>query len=90
MSKIDFGATFMHVAYQAVLMVMFASVYATIGLSRHFTVAGKTSDGPFAAAYFSVITQVTLGYGDIFPVTDFARMLVMAQSMLAWLPFLIK
>lgn len=51
----------MHVAYQAVLMVMFASVYATIGLSRHFTVADKTSDGPFAAAYFSVITQVTLG-----------------------------
>ena len=35
----------------------------------------------FTAIYFSFITLATLGYGDITPVADVARMLAMLEAM---------
>jgi hypothetical protein len=90
MYAIDFGASFVFIAYQAALMVAFTAIYTAIGLQQHFTVADRTSTGPLAAAYFSVVTQVTTGYGDIYPKTDFGRVLVTMHLVLTWVPFLIR
>ncbi len=43
----------------------------------------RSSDPFWRMMYFSVVTSTTLGYGDIVPVTDFARGLVSAQCILS-------
>jgi voltage-gated potassium channel len=48
-----------------------------------FTLApksGRTMDG-FTSLYFSFVTLSTVGYGDIIPVSEMARMLAMVEAM---------
>lgn len=77
------------------LAVFWAAMYSICTLiddsSFSFSDALKTSldprislEGSHAglAIYFSTVTQTTLGYGDITPVTSLARMLVSAQALM--------
>ena len=65
----------------AVVSVLFALVYGTLGsylLRNGFaTIAGWTD-----AVYFTVITYSTLGYGDILPVTDTAKLFTISMVLI--------
>ena len=74
------------IPYHFSIIIMFAVVYAMIGLKEHFGVTTPTSTMPI---YFSMVTHSSTGYGDITPKTDFARAVVTAHLALAWIPTLI-
>lgn len=57
------------------LIVCFATIY---GASWHLLKGAFTS--PWDALYFSVVTQLTIGYGDLTP-TGILRLVVVAQGM---------
>ena len=69
------------------------AIYLLLGMFFSFlygAVDGLSDTAPFSGAvdaersdflYFSYITQATVGYGDIVPVTDVARMLAVAQAL---------
>lgn len=45
-----------------------------------FSPSGVFTESPGAAAYFSLITQTTLGYGDITPAAGYPRMMAAVQA----------
>lgn len=45
-----------------------------------FSPSGMLTESPGTAAYFSLITQTTLGYGDITPAAGFPRMMAAVQA----------
>ncbi len=68
--------------------MLFASAFATLFLLVDFYIPGAFSSGGDSAdrgselLYMSFVTLTTLGYGDIVPVADLARSLVILESML--------
>ena len=60
------------------LIICFASIYANCQSKLKFTGVCKDK---LAYLYFSSISQLTIGYGDIIP-TGYARFLVSAQAMM--------
>ena len=68
------------------IFVIYGVLYYT--LAREFAVAAKMGfiDGQgifrnvFEAIYFSIVTGVTLGYGDIYPIGWLSRLLAMTES----------
>jgi hypothetical protein len=50
-----------------------------------FTPDGVFTDSPSSAAYFSLVTQTTLGYGDINPAGEYARMIASLQAVVGQL-----
>jgi len=67
-------ALFWAFAYELLDKVNPASFQFTVG-----PVAAQSLNG-FAGIYFSLSTQCTVGYGDIVPVTNVARMLAVVQA----------
>ncbi len=59
------------------LLVLFAGIY--LGLSSYDADAFDESLDHVAALYFALTTLTTIGYGDIAPVSDAARIVVMVQ-----------
>jgi uncharacterized membrane protein len=68
------------------VMLLFAAVYYAVGLKKNFNLpAFQDKDTPdyFFALYFSTITHSTAGFGDCYPTSGKARMLVMTHLLLA-------
>lgn len=72
----------------ALLVILFASLYTLVslqgvtgnGLTGHFRVAGDTRAIGFSEAiHFSIVTLSTVGYGDIVPASNIARILASAE-----------
>lgn len=64
------------------VVLVFAEIYLTmdkVGEGRHF---GGDIDNYTDALYFSTISSVSIGYGDILPKTKSAKMVVITHAML--------
>jgi voltage-gated potassium channel len=59
------------------LLVSFAGIY--VGLSSYDSASFNESLDHVAALYFALTTLTTVGFGDIAPVSDAARIVVMVQ-----------
>ena len=66
-------------ASQVIIWVTFTIVYTLID----YTSPGIHFGDDFNAPYFSTITQLTIGFGDIAPKTTTARLLVSAHAVLS-------
>lgn len=63
-------------------LVLFAFAAAYLAVSAGTTNAFTESLNHTGAMYFSVTTMTTVGYGDIAPMSDLARVFVMAQMII--------
>jgi hypothetical protein len=73
------------------LIIIFTSIYYKLGTNEHFyfnNEPNQTELSLFNALYFTIITQITIGYGDISPKGNLLRCITMIQCMLM-LTFLI-
>ena len=66
-------------ASQVTIWVTFTLVYALV----EYTSPGVHFGDDFNAPYFSTITQLTIGFGDIAPKTTTARLLVSAHAIIS-------
>ena len=65
----------MHIAIKYIIVAcVFTVIYAF--LSEYDDEAFNTKLTPFTALYFSIVTQSTVGFGDIRPTTEYAQVLV--------------
>jgi voltage-gated potassium channel len=74
---------FAFMTFYSILVIMFATIYRIVsryGAPGHFLVNGKPHELSFAdSIYFSIVTMATVGYGDIAPASDLARMVAAMQ-----------
>lgn len=79
-------AVFAFITFYSVLIILFAALYRIIdmgGGGPHFLIAGAARALTFPESlYFSIITMATVGYGDITPTTDLARIVASIQVVL--------
>jgi voltage-gated potassium channel len=79
-------AAFAFVTFYSVLVIVFAAVYRIIDMfssDANFTIAGLDRAITFPESlYFSITTMATVGYGDITPATDLARIIAAVQVVL--------
>jgi voltage-gated potassium channel len=82
MSRALVGA-FAFLTFYSVLVIVFAALYrilSSISSVPDFVVAGQPREISFVESlYFSVITMATVGYGDITPLSDLARLVAAVQ-----------
>lgn len=71
-------------AYHAAVFAAFYALYNFIpgGFEKHFNTPGPVTAGD--VGYFTAITHATVGYGDVYPKTTAARMLVVAHVLLVF------
>ena len=76
-------AAFAFLTFYSVLVIVFAALYRVldlISLVPSFVIAGQARKISFVESlYFSVITMATVGYGDITPLSDLARLIAAVQ-----------
>ena len=76
---------------QLMVIPIFATIYWVINKyeqGTHFK--GLSGDEPFIDfLYYSMVTQTTVGYGDITPISSHTRILAMAQMLLLYLGLLL-
>jgi len=74
---------FAFTTFYSLLVIVFAALYTVLdrfSAAPNFEIHGMARDITFSEAlYFSVITLSTVGYGDVFPMTDGVRLLVAVQ-----------
>lgn len=70
---------FLLLASQVVIWVTFTIIYAAI----EYMSPGVHFGEDFNAPYFSTITQLTIGFGDIAPKTTASRLLVSLHAILS-------
>jgi hypothetical protein len=58
-------------------------------LRDHFNLPANTPIEPLTALYFATVTQASLGFGDITPKTQQARLLTTIHCLLGWMPFML-
>ena len=70
--------------YHVLVFLTFFVVYLTIpgGFRKHFNVPDKTSASSLDVGYYTAVTHTGVGYGDIYPVSTPARMLVSVHILL--------
>lgn len=71
--------------YHALVYFTFLTVYLTIpgGFKNHFNVPDKTPLTAIDIGYYTAVTHTGVGYGDIYPTTTAARLLVTSHLLLA-------
>jgi hypothetical protein len=70
------------------LIVTYATIYKILEIvvpTSFFATSGNSVAQPLSALYFSFITAGTIGYGDIYPHSSLAKVLVMMQVALSFL-----
>lgn len=90
MFAIDFATTSSAIMYQLCVLVMFTMVYYSMGLTKNFNMPTHSNDDPGTAFYFAIVTQTTVGYGDIHPKTAMARSIVTLHLAMTWFPMLVQ
>lgn len=84
-SQLAAGA-FAFLTFYSVIVIVFAGLYRVLDKvsgTPHFTVHGVARDISYAESlYFSIVTMATVGYGDITPVTDLARLIAAVEVVL--------
>ena len=82
MSRLAIPA-FAFLTFYALLVIVFASLYCILSrysLDAHFRVASLNRAITFPEAlHFSIVTISTVGYGDIVPISSFARVLASCE-----------
>jgi voltage-gated potassium channel len=77
---------FAFLTFYSVIVIVFASIYRLMGRvegATHFTVASQPHALDFSQSlYFSLMTMATVGYGDIVPASEAARMVAGVQVVL--------
>jgi len=73
------------VAVYLILGVLFARLFQVVHLYNHEAFSAGAGDNPFNLVYFSFVTLMTLGYGDIVPVSMAARSLAMLEGIVGQL-----
>lgn len=72
--------------FYSLLVIIFAVLYRVIDRYSevaHFLIDGKGRDITFSESlYFSIVSMSTVGYGDVLPASDIARVIVAIQIML--------
>jgi hypothetical protein len=70
--------------YHLILFITFFTVYLTIpnGFAKNFNVPDKTTTSALDIGYYTAITHSGVGYGDIYPLTSTARVLVSMHILL--------
>ena len=77
--------------YHACLFLFFLGVYQSMDWKKHFRVPDDMKLTPISAttkAYFTTVTHISLGYGEITPKTDMARILVSVHGILSYMTIL--
>ena len=78
-----FVAVFAFLTFYSVLVIVFGALYRILDVAAtapNFVIGGRPRDISFAESlYFSVVTMATVGYGDITPLSDLARLLAAIQ-----------
>jgi voltage-gated potassium channel len=78
--------TFAFVTFYSVGVIVFAATYRIIdrfSAAPNFVVGGAPRDITFPESlYFSIVTMATVGYGDITPLSDLARVIAATQVVL--------
>lgn len=73
--------------YNIILIVVFGNIYNYLNLD-HFTVmVEENKNKELSAAYFmwfSLMSQFTMGFGDLYPSSNTAKVCVALQSSLFW------
>lgn len=76
-------AAFAFVTFYSVLVILFASIYRILDLvssAPNFAFAGEAHHISFPEAlYFSIVTMATVGYGDVTPLSEPARVIAAIQ-----------
>ena len=77
------AAAFAFLTFYSVIVIVFAGIYRILdklSAASHFSVHGTVRDITYAESlYFSIVTMATVGYGDITPVTDIARLVAAVE-----------
>lgn len=80
------AAAFAFLTFYSVIVIVFAGLYRVLDKvsgTPHFTVHGVARDISYAESlYFSIVTMATVGYGDITPITDLARLVAAIEVVL--------
>lgn len=91
-SRIYVSEHFSSEGYKRSLLLLFMNFLETVlsfaVMYSYGNYLSKPLDNPIDAVYFSMMTTMTVGYGDIHPVTDAGKVVAMLQS-LSSLTFLV-
>lgn len=80
--------------YHAIIYAVFWVVYQTLpgGFAKNFNLPSNvvreknyTGDGPLDVAYFTMVMHTTVGFGDVYPITWYARSVTMLHLFLVFM-----
>lgn len=83
-TRVTVDTIFGSIGTYLVMLFMWTCVYAVLSTIDADSFSG-TSDQVFGFLYFSTVTQTTVGYGDITPLTEIARSLAGLQALVGQL-----
>ncbi len=80
------AAAFAFLTFYSLIVIVFAGIYRVLdklSTASHFRIHGEVRDITYAESlYFSIVTMATVGYGDITPTTDLARLVAAIEVVL--------
>jgi voltage-gated potassium channel len=80
------AAAFAFLTFYSVIVIVFAGIYRILdklSAVSHFRIHDEVRDITYAESlYFSMVTMATVGYGDITPATDIARLVAAIEVVL--------
>lgn len=71
------------IIYNFILMFTFMIIYKIINMIDENSFSSKLNN--IDTLYFTIMTQMTVGYGEIVPKSQLAKMLVMIHTTLFWM-----